>query len=85
MIARKIVYTGSIDASKAELIYDIVRNIEITGEIRFTAPGKVQLDLEGDPSMIKLIQHQVERKLMGLTKEVSQIPFKNYEGLDFLR
>lgn len=85
MIARKITYTGSIDAITAEAIYDVVRKIEITGEVRFAAPGKVELDLEGDPSMIKLIQHQVERKIQGLSKEVTARPFSNWQGLDFLR
>jgi len=85
MIARKITYTGSLDMAAAETIYDIVRNIEITGEVHFSAPGKVVLDLEGDPSMIKLVQHQVERRVDGLTKSVDQIPFRNYQGLDFFR
>ena len=85
MIARKITYSGPIDVTQAEVIYDIVRKIEITGEVRFTTPGKVELDLEGDPSMIKLIQHQVERRVAGLTKEVVPRPFQNFQGLDFLR
>jgi hypothetical protein len=85
MIARKITYTGPLDVSAAESIYDIVRKIEITGEIHFTTPGTIELDLEGDPSMIKLIQHQVESKLKGLQKSVIPSPFKNYQGLDFYR
>ena len=85
MIARKITYTGTLDMAAAEAIYDIVRKIEITGEVHFKAPGKVVLDLEGDPSMIKLVQHQVERRVDGLNKEVTQLPFKNYQGLDFFR
>jgi hypothetical protein len=85
MIARKITYTGTLDMAAAEAIYDIVRKIEITGEVHFKAPGKVVLDLEGDPSMIKLVQHQVERRVDGLAKEVVHLPFKNYQGLDFFR
>ena len=85
MIARKITYTGRIDDATAEAIYDVVRKIEITGEVRFAAPGKVELDLEGDPSMIKLIQHQVERKVQGLSKVVEPRPYRNCQGLDFLR
>ncbi len=85
MIARKITYTGSIDTVAAEVIYDVVRKIEITGEVRFVAPGKLELDLEGDPSMIKLVQHQVERRVQGLKKDVVSRPFRNYQGLDFLR
>lgn len=83
MIARKITYTGPVDTATAEQIFDIVRKIEITGEVRFTTPGKIELDLEGDPSMIKLIQHQVEHKVKGLQKQVTPEPYKNYQGLDF--
>ncbi|MBY0517429.1 MAG: hypothetical protein K2P81_10995 [Bacteriovoracaceae bacterium] len=85
MIARKITYTGNLDVSVAEAIYDIVRKIEITGEVHFTTPGKIVLDLEGDPSMIKLVQHQVEHKMKGLQKDIKPEPFKNFQGLDFYR
>ncbi len=83
MIARKIIYSGSLDTATAETIFDIVRKIEITGEVRFTTPNVIELDLEGDPSMIKLVQHQVEHKVKGLTKTIQPEPFKNYQGLDF--
>ena len=86
MITRKITYSGRLDAAAAEMVFDIARRIEITGEIKFTT-NKLELDLEGDPSMIKLVQHQVERKLKALVenKEVVSMPMKNYRGLDFLR
>lgn len=87
MISRKITYQGQLDAASAETVFDIARRIEITGEIKFVTPNKVELDLEGDPSMIKLVQHQVERSLKSLvqSKEVVTIPFKNYQGLDLFR
>ena len=87
MIARKITYEGRLDAAAAEVVFDIARRIEITGEIKFVGPNRVELDLEGDPSMIKLVQHQVERKLKAQVqnKEIISIPYKNYRGLDLLR
>lgn len=87
MIARKITYQGKLDTAAAETIFDIARRIEITGEIKYISPNKVELDLEGDPSMIKLIQHQVERRLKGAVegKEVIVLPYRNYTGLDLLR
>lgn len=87
MIARKITYEGRLDAAAAEVVFDIARRIEITGEIKFVGPNRVELDLEGDPSMIKLIQHQVERKLKTQVehKHITPMPYKNYTGLDLLR
>ena len=87
MITRKITYLGRLDAAAAETVFDLARRIEITGEIKFVTPNKLELDLEGDPSMIKLVQHQVERKLKSLveSKEVITMPYRNYRGLDLLR
>jgi acylphosphatase len=87
MIARKIIYTGSLDAAAAELIYDVVRDVEITGIVRFAAEGKVELELEGDPSQIQLAQHRVERKVKGHIKGKTVVPqgYRNLVGLDFLR
>jgi acylphosphatase len=87
MIARKIVYQGRLDAQAAETIYDIARKAEITGEVKFVAPDRVELALEGDPAQIKLVQHQVERRVKTQieNKEVLSVPFRYYHGLDFLR
>lgn len=87
MIARKITYLGQLDAAAAETVFAIARRIEITGEIKYVGPDKIELDLEGDPSMIKLVQHQVERELKSLVKhkEVASLPYRNYTGLDLLR
>ena len=87
MIARKITYQGRLDSAAAETVFDIARRIEITGEIKFVTPNRIELDLEGDPSMIKLVQHQVERRLKSLVegKEVVTLPYRNYVGLDLLR
>ena len=84
MIARKITYQGQLDQTALETIFDITRRVEITGEIKMATPGVVVLDLEGDPSMIKLVQHQVERRLKKniQSKEVLSIPFRYYQGLN---
>lgn len=84
MIARKITYQGSLDAEAAQAIFTIARNVEITGEVRYLSPNRIELALEGDPAQIKLVQHQVERRVKNLSKEVIAVPFRNYHGLDFL-
>jgi len=86
MITRKITYKGNFDKNAVSAIFDITRKIEITGEVRSTGPAQVDLLLEGDPSMIKLIQHQVERKVKSniTGKEVSQLPFSNFQGVTLL-
>jgi hypothetical protein len=81
MIARKIVYSGSFNDESLDLICDITRRISITGEIKRKGTNHIELDLEGDPSMIKLIQHQIERRVKTTGKEVTQIPFANYLNL----
>lgn len=81
MIARKIVYTGSFNDESLDLICDITRRISITGEIKRKGTTHIELDLEGDPSMIKLIQHQIERRVKTTGKEVTPIPFANYHNL----
>jgi hypothetical protein len=82
MIARKIIYKGNLGQNELELVFDISRKIEITGEIRLDLKN-IELNLEGDASMIKLIEHQIERKLGDLIqgKEITAIPYKMYEGL----
>ena len=85
MIARKIIYKGNFSSEIVANIFDITRKIEITGEIRPVGATEVILNLEGDPSMIKLIQHQIERKVKTITgKSVEQIPYQYYQGLNFL-
>ena len=86
MIARKITYKGNFNQEAVGIIYDITRKNEITGQVRAVSPELVELNLEGDPSMIKLIQHQIERKIKtAITgKEVTQLPFSNYKGVILL-
>jgi hypothetical protein len=89
MIARTITYNGSLDANSAERIYDVVRDVEITGIVRFAGTGRVVLELEGDPAQVQLAQHRVERavgvkgKILG--KDVAHAEFRNHVGLSFLR
>lgn len=82
MIARKIVYKGQLDAVATERIYEIARRKEITGEVKFVTPNQVELDLEGDPAVIKLLQHQIERGVKGLIqdKSVTPNPFRYYDN-----
>jgi hypothetical protein len=86
MIARKIVYQGSFQQDVIALIFDITRKIEITGEVRAIGSTQIELVLEGDPSMIKLLQHQIERRAKSSIKDkqITQIPYKNYSGITFL-
>lgn len=88
MIARKIIYSGNIDLKSALAVYDITRKIEITGEVEYISKdNSVELRLEGDPSMIKLVQHQVERKIPGAikNKQVTLLPFHNYQTVNFIQ
>jgi hypothetical protein len=86
MIARKITYKGNFNSQDVGVMYDITRKTEITGEVKANGTAEVVLNLEGDPSMIKLIQHQIERKVkLAITdKTVEQLPFMNYIGVTFL-
>ncbi len=86
MIARKIVYKGQFDKASLAAIFDITRKIEITGEVRPLGAQEIVLNLEGDPSMIKLIQHQIERKLKSviLDKSVEPIPYQYFSGIVLL-
>jgi len=87
MIARKIVYKGQFDNITADTVYDIVRKIAVTGEIKQQNNAQLTLELEGDPSMIKLIQHQIERRIKGRIsdKAVDTIPYRHYTHLSFGR
>lgn len=86
MIARKITYKGNFNQQTIGEMYDITRKIEITGEFKANGANEVVLNLEGDPSMIKLLQHQIERKVKtAITdKTVEPLPFMNYIGVTFL-
>ncbi len=83
MMARKITYTGTFDPQSAETIYSIIRQIEMTGEVRVKGPTSVEVYLEGDLANITLIQHQIKEKLKGqiLDKKVEPISYKNFVGV----
>lgn len=86
MIARKIIYRGSFNDEAVGAMFDITRKNEITGIVKRISEGQVELDLEGDPSMIKLIQHQIERKVKAAIKDkaVEQIPYQYYTGVTYV-
>jgi acylphosphatase len=86
MIARKITYLGNFNDEILGTIFDITRKNEITGLVKKINDKQVELDLEGDPSQIKLIQHQIERKVKPFItgKNISPIPYQNYVGVNFL-
>ncbi len=86
MIARKVIYKGNFTPETMGTIYDIARKIEITGEVRAQGPNEVVLNLEGDPSMIKLVQHRIERTVeKAITdKTVEQIPYQYFVGITYL-
>ena len=86
MIARKITYRGTFDEKAVSVIYDITRKTEITGQVQTPSPNEVVLNLEGDASMVQLVQHQIERKVKNSIsgKTVEQIPYQYYVGVTFL-
>ena len=86
MITRKITYRGNFNQEALSAMFDITRKIEITGEVKSVSAQEIELNLEGDPSMIKLIQHQIERKVKtAITdKTVAMIPQQNYVGVVLL-
>ena len=86
MIARKITYHGNFTPEHVGQIYNITRNNEITGQVKSLGSTTVELNLEGDPSQIKLIQHQIERQVKPSIqdKTVTQIPFQYYVGVVLL-
>lgn len=86
MIARKITYRGNFNTESVGDMFNITRNNEITGLVKKISDQEVELSLEGDPSMIKLIQHQIERKVKTAIKEklIEQIPYQYYVGVTFL-
>lgn len=86
MIARKITYRGNFNDETIGTIFDITRKNEITGQVKKVSDREVELNLEGDPSMIKLVQHQIERKIKTIIsdKSITQIPYQYYVGVTFL-
>lgn len=86
MIARKITYRGNFNTESVGDMFNITRNNEITGLVKKVSDQEVELSLEGDPSQIKLIQHQIERKVKTAIKEksIEQIPYQYYVGVTFL-
>jgi acylphosphatase len=85
MIARKIIYRGNFNDEVVGTMFDITRKNDITGVVRKVSEREIELSLEGDPSQIKLIQHQIERKTKPFItgKEIQQIPFQYYAGVNF--
>lgn len=85
MICKKIIYKGNFNQKILEKVYDITRKNEITGEIRNLNSKEIHLNLEGDPSFIKLIQHQIENEISkSITeKTVSHLDYQNFKGLSF--
>lgn len=87
MIAKKITYTGNFDSTSAEAMFSIIRQIEMTGELKVKGPTSIELSLEGDLANITLIQHQIKDKFKGviLDKKVEPIPYQNYFGVTLIR
>lgn len=85
MIARKITYRGNFNEEIVGAMFDITRKNEITGIVKKNNDKEVELLLEGDPSMIKLIQHQIERKVKTAIsdKAIEKMPFQYYVGVQF--
>lgn len=86
MIARKVTYHGNFNQEDLGCIFDITRKIEITGNVKSISDKEIELNLEGDASMIKLIQHMIERKVKPqiTEKKVVPMPFQNYIGVTLL-
>lgn len=86
MIARKITYRGNFNQDALGAIFDITRKTEITGQVKSVSESQIELNLEGDPSMIKLLQHQIERKVKDAIsdKTITPIPFQHFVGVTLL-
>ncbi len=86
MIARKITYRGNFNQIALGEIYDIARKNEITGQVKKVSDQEVELNLEGDAAQIKLIQHQIERKVKSsiTNKTIEPIPYQYFVGVTFL-
>lgn len=86
MIARKITYKGNFNEEALSLIFDIARKTEITGQVRMVSDREIVLNLEGDPSFIKLLQHRIDRSAKAFINEkvVQPIPYQRYVGVTLL-
>ncbi len=86
MIARRITYKGNFNQEALSIIYDIARKTEITGQIQMVNEREVVLNLEGDPSFIKLLQHRIDRSAKAFIsdKVVEPIPYQRYVGMTLL-
>lgn len=86
MIARKITYKGNFNEEALSLIYDITRKSEITGQVKMISDHEIVINLEGDPSYIKLLQHRIDRSAKSFISEkiIEQIPYQRYVGVTLL-
>ncbi len=86
MIARRITYKGNFNQDTLGMIYEVARRNEITGQVKMVNNNEIIMNLEGDPSFLKLVQHQVERTAKAYIsgKNVEQIPYQRYVGLTLL-
>lgn len=86
MIARKITYKGNFNQDALNIIFDIARKSEITGQVKMVDEREIVLNLEGDPSFIKLLQHRIDRSAKAFISEkiVEQIPYQRYVGITLL-
>ncbi len=86
MIARKITYKGNFNEEALMIIFDITRKSEITGQVKMISDREIVLNLEGDPSFIKLLQHRIDRSAKSFISEklIEQIPYQRYVGVTLL-
>ena len=86
MVTRKVTYHGNFEPASISAIVELARKAEVSGQIKAEATKSVVLNLEGDPSFIKLLQHQIERKLKTVItgKDIENLPYQYYVGLTFL-
>lgn len=86
MIARKITYKGNFNQDALNIIFDIARKSEITGQVKMMSDREIVLNLEGDPSFIKLLQHRIDRSARAFISEkfVEPIPYQRYVGITLL-
>jgi hypothetical protein len=86
MIARRVIYKGNFNEEALMIIYDLARKSEITGQVKMMNEREIVLNLEGDPSFIKLLQHRIDRAAKTYISEklVEQIPYQRYVGVTLL-
>jgi hypothetical protein len=86
MIARRITYKGNFNEEALAIIYDLTRKTEITGQVKMLSEREIVLNLEGDPSFIKLLQHRIDRaaKTYITDRLVEPIPYQRFVGVTLL-